>query len=113
MTVISFKCGRNQLIFYRKNIYLLMFRIMPIKKMPGPLKSLSFALTLFAFVIGGQESWGQEIQNLSVKLENHDIIITFDLKSAAHPQELFDVFIYGSHDNYSKAIEVKEGKTKD
>lgn len=90
-----------------------MFRIMPIKKMPGPLKSLSFALTLFAFLIGGQESRGQEIQNLSVKLENHDIIITFDLKSAAHPQELFDVFIYGSHDNYSKAIEVKEGKTKD
>ena len=57
------------------------------------------ALTLFLSTIG----FGQELQNVRVKFENGLIAVHYDIISSDIDQ-LFEFYLYGSHDNYSSPL---------
>ncbi len=71
----------------------------------------SMAMIALCFV--SQLAFGQQIKNLTVSKSEDDVIIRFDLRSAVSPQELYDVQIFSSHDNYTTPLEFKKGKSKD
>ena len=78
------------------------------------LKKLLFkTLLLTAMCITAQLALAQEIRNLAVQKSGDDVIIRFDLRQAANPQELYDIEIFSSHDSYASPLELKKGKVKD
>ncbi len=48
-------------------------------------------------------SYAQDIENVRVKFEDGNIAVYYDL-SGSDPSELYDFFLYGSHDNFQSPL---------
>lgn len=71
------------------------------------------AFTVLFFICNTQSILAQEIRNLRVDKVGDNINLTFELRHKENPQELYEIDIYSSHDEYSQAVELISGKTED
>lgn len=70
-------------------------------------------LLLTFFVIGSLHAYAQRIDNVVVIATEEGIELSFDIQQKESLQELYNVQIFSSHDNYKLPLTLKKGSTED